>query len=481
MKQQILQKVRQYIDKHQMIEKNDTILLGVSGGADSICLLSILETLYKNSTVRISVVHIDHKMRITAKDDALFVENYCKSRDIPFYLEEVEMENYAREHHLSCEEAGRELRYQKFMQIASQIHATKIGVAHHADDQAETVLFHMFRGSGLKGLCGMEPVRDQIIRPLLCLTRKEIELYLEAMHIPYCNDETNDQDDYTRNRIRHHILPYAEQSICKGSTLHIAETAERMRRTFLLINELTKEAYAACVLSEQKYKRIEVSCEKLFLYPDYLQEEILLYILEQMTPCRKDISSEHVRLIRNVLMGEGEKKCSLPEKIEVIKQYDKLLFQKKEDKDPINYYDILVDRQVLEKEKEAEYKSADRKILSFKLIQAGKNEDRLPYMMENQYTKWFDYDKISASIKIRTRRQGDYFICNRQGQKKLIKDFMINEKIPKEKRDTLYLVAVENHIIWIPEYRISEAYKVDQKTKCILQIHLEEENDGRTC
>ena len=181
MKDNFYEKVKKYIAAYEMIVPGDCVVAGVSGGADSVCLLHLLWRLQKEMVFRLNVVHINHGLRAEAGEDAAFVEELCRQWELPFFLREADMPGYAAEHKVSSEEAGRLLRYQAFEEILRRIqgeNAGKIAVAHNAEDRAETMLFHMFRGSGLKGMSAIRPVRESVIRPLLSVSRREIEAYL---------------------------------------------------------------------------------------------------------------------------------------------------------------------------------------------------------------------------------------------------------------------------------------------------------------
>ena len=187
-----------------MAEAGDCIVAGVSGGADSVCMLHLLVRLQREIPFRLAVVHVNHGLRAEAGEDAVFVEKLCGDLRIPFYLREVDMAGYAAAHRLSGEEAGRLLRYRAFQEVLEEIKSGdrgRIAVAHNADDRAETMLFHMFRGSGLKGLSSIRPVRESIIRPLLCVSREQIEAYLREERLDWREDATNGEDVYARNKI----------------------------------------------------------------------------------------------------------------------------------------------------------------------------------------------------------------------------------------------------------------------------------------
>ena len=213
-----------------MLKAGERVILGVSGGADSVCLLYLLKEWSLSCPCTLYVVHVDHGIRKEAGEDAAYVEELCRRLEIDYTLVKEDVPGIAKAYGLSEEEAGRKVRYDAFYKRAKEVGALKLAVAHNVNDQAETVLFHLFRGSALTGMCGIWPVREGVIRPLLCLERKEIESYLALRGIPFCTDRTNFEDTYARNRIRSHILPYAEEQISAGSASHIARTAQRVRR-----------------------------------------------------------------------------------------------------------------------------------------------------------------------------------------------------------------------------------------------------------
>ena len=225
-----------------MIASGDRIVAGVSGGADSLCLLFLLLKYARRVPFRLCVVHVDHGIRRDAKEDARYVEELCAGEGIPFILRKADVPAFAKAEKCSEEDAGRRIRYEAFREAAEGMGGAKIAVAHNSNDNAETMLFHLFRGSGLKGLCGIAPVREGVIRPILCLDRREAEAYLEERGIVWRTDSTNDGDDYSRNRIRHHILPYAESKLFPGAVERMLRTAEMLQETEAYLEQQTREA-----------------------------------------------------------------------------------------------------------------------------------------------------------------------------------------------------------------------------------------------
>ena len=207
----VLTKVLQYIREHKLITPGDLVVAGISGGPDSMALLYILLQLRDRLNFKLAAAHLNHGLRPEAADEEKFVCDYCQNMQIPFYSRRLDVQEIAARGKKSLEEAGRDCRYQYFAELAAELGATRIATAHHRDDNAETVLLNLIRGSGIKGLRGIRPVNGIIIRPLLCVDKNEIESYLSENSIKYCIDLSNYSTDYLRNRIRHNLLPLLEQ------------------------------------------------------------------------------------------------------------------------------------------------------------------------------------------------------------------------------------------------------------------------------
>ena len=221
MQQTLLQKVTEYNKKYSMLQKGDSVLVGLSGGADSVCLLYILKELAEKLHFSVYALHVNHGIRgMEADADEQFAANLCNKLEVPFVSIKEDILDYAEKNRVSLEEGGRIVRYAAFERMKQEWGCTKIALAHHANDSAETMLFHLFRGGKLGGLAGIPPVREHIIRPLLCCNRKEIEGWLEERNISYCTDVSNFSEEYTRNKIRHRILAYAEEEINPKAVLH---------------------------------------------------------------------------------------------------------------------------------------------------------------------------------------------------------------------------------------------------------------------
>ena len=456
-------KIMDYIKEYEMIQENDVVIAGVSGGADSVCLLFVLLEIQKKIPFQIRVVHVDHGIRKEAGRDAAFVEQLCRENKLPFYLERADIPALSKSSGFSIEEEGRRVRYQAFEKALGK-DTGKIAVAHNSNDRAETMLFHLFRGTGLRGMSGIRPVNGRVIRPLLCVSRQEIEAWLAQRGLSYCEDSTNSEDAYTRNRIRHHILPYAQQQICQGAVGNMNRAAQELFLANEFVERKTREALSECV-REQAKDRICVQLP-LFLKQDpYLRGRILLSLLSQLHGSQKNITSAHVESIRRLFEGKKNGRLDLPYGITVYKSYDVGMLQKDdkgskqcfEGEDVKKEYPVSIPGTVyLPGVGTVEFTVFSRD-----------NSQNIP---EKTYTKWFDYDKIASTVVFRTRQQGDYLTVNKALNHKSIQDYFVNEKIPAKERDNLFLLAEKSHIIWVLGRRISEYYKVRENTKRVLQV-----------
>jgi len=477
----MIRKITEFIEKYNMIEEGDLVAAGVSGGADSLCLLFVLLEYRKKVPFDLVVVHVNHGIRQEAVRDADFVKEICEIEQIPFFLREASVKQLADEKKLSEEEAGRMVRYETYyqalMQYGKEEHkGKKIAVAHHQGDSAETLLFHLFRGTGIWGMAGILPVNGDIIRPLLCCDRQEIENYLKEKETDWCIDCTNEEDTYTRNKIRHHILPYAQKEINEKATKHLAQTALQMveLRQYLK-GEIERIAQNVRITGEKEETGIDV--QKLKTYPEFLQNQFLLWFLEQKVPGRKDISSEHIQAINLLLDKTGTKRLDLPGDMEVVKTYQELWIRKKPKKENVDKQKECIFRkeEILNLQEPVEYILENGDILEISLL----NSSDVNGIEEKKYTKYFDYDKINSCLYLRYRQAGDFLVFNDLGQKKLLKEYFIHEKIPAEQRGQIKLVADGSHILWIIGYRISAYYKVTTDTKKIIQMKLRRKNHGR--
>ena len=474
-KEFIEKKVTEYCRSHGLFDKGDKVVLGVSGGADSVCLLFLLQKLSGEFDLKLSVVYINHGVRREAGEDEAYVQSLCRKMEIPCHVVREDVPKLAKEWKCSEEEAGRIVRYKAFDNYLTEEKAQKIAVAHNENDRAETFLFHLFRGSGLTGLGSIRPRRDVIVRPLLCLERWEIEAYLGFLGVSYCKDATNETDAYTRNRIRHHILPAVCEQISEGAVGNLCRAADILSETEDYMKEQVSLAKGSCVRKlSGGYEIIAADFEKL--HPA-LQNRLLLELIKDLTPHQKDITALHVQQVRSLLLNTGNREYHLPYGILAQRRYDRVLLNvgdgtesgtdpKSRDAETFR----VVNQEILTGEP-YEIRVEDGAKFIFRLL----NREDFQEIGRNQYTKRFDYDKIKGLMEIRSRQIGDYLCVDssddpQQLHQKTIKKYMIDEKIPRQERDSLPLLAAGHHVLWVTGYRISAYYKISADTVRILEV-----------
>jgi|LSQX01.3.fsa_nt_gb tRNA(Ile)-lysidine synthase len=483
----MLTKASYYIKYYNLIKNGDRILIGVSGGADSVCLLHILFSLYQDTEVVLFVAHVHHGIRGEEADrDEAFVKALCESLKLEYIVYHYDVKSLASKEGLSEEEAGRKVRYEAFVDASKTYKCNKVAIAHNKNDNAETVLFNLFRGSAVRGLTGMDSIITMktdagsvtIIRPLLSITREEIESYLVEHNLPYKNDSTNFSDQYTRNKIRNKVLGYAKDQINTNVVENINNAADHLRETFGFIENCICERYQAIVNKEDmsyEYFIHELEHEDIVI-----RKGIIRRILGELAGSLRDIEAKHVESILALGKKQVGKMINLPHGMIAIKKYYSIklfIASDSNEQDLCNYEtNVALDLKIpgrTETEQEGLYIEAD--VLNY--------EKNTPFP-KNSCMKWFDYDKIENTLKLRTRKSGDYLQIDSQGGRKKLKDYFIDLKIPKEERDKLLLVADGSHILWIIGYgnRISEGYKISDSTKRVLSmllINAKEKRDDR--
>jgi len=448
------EKVINYLEQWNMLTSHMTVLVGFSGGADSTALLEFLWEYGKEHEITVRAVHVNHGIRgEEAWRDQSFCRQFCAERGIPFKAVFEDVPAAAMQEGISTEEAGRRVRYALFEKYLAEGLADRVALAHHQNDQAETMLFRLMRGTGLRGLRGMEPVRGAYIRPFLCVTRQEIEAWLLKKGISWVEDGSNQELAYTRNQIRHLVLSPMEQ-IRPGAAARMAETAERLLELEDFLNQEMAEAMEWCVSFENGQCQIRLEAFQR-LHPA-LQKSLILHCLEQLLGDPHGLEAVHVQQVCALAGGRRGSRVMLPQKACAVLGYEELILKK-------DYGTEKTEEQV-ECIPPGEYEFLGE-IFSFSVEKREKNEE-IPV---NRYTKWFDYDKIKHKIVLRTRQQGDY-LSNAPGSHKKLKDYLIDCKIPREERDRCILLADGSHIIWVVGMRISEEYKVTEQTRRILRV-----------
>ena len=466
------EKVYKYITENKMTKQGDHILLGLSGGADSVCLLYILLELKERLGITLSAVHIEHGIRgEESQRDAEFAKDCAAAAGIPFYIYHESAPSQAAITGRTLEEAARDIRIHCYADACAKSGANVLALAHHARDCAETVLLNMIRGSALKGIKGIDSVsfRDgyTVIRPLLCADRAQIEEYLAQKGIKYCIDSTNYDIEISRNRIRHNVIPELEK-INDRAVTHIARAARYAGEAVDFAEYEADRAdreHVSYISENGRLAGIRADREALKRMHPFLQKTLLHTLISRMAGGSRDISESHVEAVRALLYGKSGAQVSLPKNVRAFNEYEDLVLEKKGE--TLRRSD---EKARAELALPGETFLEDGTVIETELFEYLKGQ-KIP---ENLYTKWFDYDKIKNTLLVRTRQKGDYLQVNASGGHKKLKDLFINEKIPRGRRDEILLIADGDHIVWALGIRMSEAYKITDATKRVLSITVKE-------
>lgn len=464
-------KVEDYINRWNMLVHGDTVIVGLSGGADSVCLFFLLKELSVKMGIRLIAVHVNHGLRGKEADaDETYVRTLCKNNSIPLECYHIDVSALASAKKLSAEEAGRIARRRAFEETLEKYRAAKIALAHHQDDNAETFLLHAARGSRLKGLGGIYPVNGKYIRPLLCVSRKEIEGYLEEKGIDYCIDASNKENIYTRNRIRNHVLPYFVEYINPQTVQHLNSAMEQLREIQGFMERETARAVNACVVWENDAALV---VEEQIQREDPLIQSMIVYrTLVKVCGREKDLEEKHVDMVLDLFKKQTGRSIDLPYRMRALRTYEGIRLSGKSDKAENKLCEKTQEEvEIILPVKEQSEGSvwAGGTCISWKVLSDFEQGQRIP---KKTYTKWFDYDIIDKDISVRTRRAGDRIVIDSRGNTQKLKSYFINEKIPVTKRESILLIAEGSDILWITGYRQSKAYQVTARTNTILEIKI---------
>lgn len=455
--------VEKFMRKWNMVPEGSRVLVGVSGGADSVCLCLILYELSTKMNFSLEVIHVEHGIRgEESKNDAVFVKQLCKQRGIVCHIRNVDVPRYAKIHHLGEEEAARILRYQVFADAAGQDRNVRIALAHHMEDNAETMLFQLIRGSGLDGLCGMRPQRtgtngEIYIRPFLQCSREQIEQFLEERGQEYCTDSTNANESYSRNRMRKRVLPELIQ-MNPQAVQHMQTAMEQLQQVRDYLEEETVSLEKKFISGERK--NVKLDTDGLAELSQAVRMRLIRKAVWKAAGACKDITAAHLQAVADLLEKQTGRYVKLPYGLTATRVYNVIEIMGKRKETEKICLPIDTDR-LPENLLAGEWK------FSFKKFLYDGNTDKIPRKM---YTKWFDYDKINSKLTIRNPRPGDFFVLDDKGHKKKLSRYYMDEKIAKERRDRQLVLADGSHVIWAVPNRISAACKINQNTKYVLVV-----------
>ena len=482
-----VRKTEEYIRKTGMLSGGGHVIMGVSGGADSVFLFCVMKMLEEPFRLSLSVIHVHHGIRGgDADEDALFVEEMCRKEGVPCRIVRADVPYLAGKWKKSLEEAGRAVRRTALEEEADRIPGSRIALAHHRNDLAETVIFQLARGTGFTGLGGIRPVSGRVIRPLLALGAEEIRAYLAEKEIPWREDATNLEDEAYRNRIRHHIIPYLIREVNPQTVDHIAEAAFRVQEADDFLEEECRRRYA--LYAEEPSPDKPGALRIRNMPPDEhpaMQKAVLKEALARTAGGFKDIEAVHIGILLELFQKKEGKQADLLRGVRAVRTKEGILLMKGDAAETAENTGESVPEAMPVPVRETDRGICRIRDLIFRweILPGIPEEWKRPggeaVPPEKRCVKWLDYDMIHDSPVLRTRRTGDYLMINREGGHKSLSDYLTDMKIPKNERDKMIFAADGQEIMWIPGGRIGYRYRITGETKRILKItvtdHEEEE------
>ncbi len=435
----IIEKALKKIKEKNLVEKNDRIVLGCSGGPDSIFLLEVFLKIKEEYNLTLALAHINHLYRGAEADrDENFVRDLGEKNGIQVFVKRKSMELMAKEEKITLEEAGREIRYSFFDEVLEKINGNKVALAHNLDDQIETFLFRLIRGSSLEGLEGINDRRDKYIRPINEIYKSEIIDYLDTNNIPYVVDSTNLENDYTRNSIRLDLIPFIEKRYNPKFKEKINSLLNEIRE----VNEILEVDYSKYIF-ENTLSAQELINEKSF----YIKGKIINYYLNKNGV---SVSRRKIENIINILSSGGSKKIKLDKSCTLIKEYDKIFVENG--------------------------KIAEKEVKEIRMTVPGEAEFGSYIISAFRETKKRDNDssefttnlKEGDELLIRGRVQGDVMIPIGMDNYKKLKEIMINSKVPKDERGKIPVILLDNEIVWAAGVKKSKKFISEKESENIV-------------
>jgi tRNA(Ile)-lysidine synthase len=461
----LIEKVLDTIEENRMLKDGDKVIVAVSGGPDSICLLHVLLRLRERFSLKLIAAHVNHGLRgKDADDDAKYVEEFCHESGLEFRCIKEDIHRISAERNISDETAGREIRYEFFERLKSEYAADKIAIAHNLNDQAETVLMRIMRGTGLEGLAGIKPVRDGVyIRPLLTCTRAEIEDYCSRNGLKPRIDKTNLESIYARNKIRLELIPYIENNFNKDiiSVLNRLAQSAKVDSEYLEL-ETEKKYKKYCKNKESKV----IITKEAFLEHEAVSTRIIRMAFSRVLGNLRNFERMHIYQVIDLQRSGTGRRLMLPNGVTAFNDYgDISVYRQGED-------------ETIKGKTDAEFKLA---VGVNRIEELGLTVTVAEQPFEDgchdsgEYVKCFDASKVSGDISLRFRKPGDKFNPMGMDGSKKLKDIFIDMKVPQAVRDKTPLICFGDHIAWIVGYKTSNRTKTDKSTKNMIKIRVERE------
>lgn len=448
----LIKKIKKNISENSLIDEKDRILVGLSGGPDSIFLLYILHNYFNNQLI---ITHINHKLRGVDSDlDEKFVRTISQKLKIPLYVIREDIRKLSNENKKSIEEVGREVRFSFFNKILKVENFNKIALGHNLDDNVETILINFIKGSGTKGLIGIPEKRDNIIHPIINIKKEEILKFLEENKIEYRVDKTNFEIDFLRNKVRNYLLPIIEKEFNKNFKEKILSLSNILKVEDRFLDNLVENIKNDLIEFEDDFIKID---NKKFQKLDLsLKRRLIRHAIDYFNRDLREYPLEHIDKVISLENKKTGKEIELPFNLIAVKDKNKIIIEKKGVEIP-NFYIEIPDIGL--------YELAGMKIELTLVEKISKVKDI--------FTSFFDYDKIEFPIKFRKPKFGEKFKPLGLKEEKKIQDFFVDNGIPKSVRWNLpILLDKKDDILWIVGVRISDDYKVTNLTKRVICIKI---------
>jgi tRNA(Ile)-lysidine synthase len=471
----ILKNVRKTIENFSMLEQGDHVLVAVSGGADSVALLRVLTILSNEYRLRLTIAHLNHGLRgAEADSEEAFVCHFSKEMGIGFISRRVDIRTLQKSKGRSLEEIGRDERYMFLDEAAHSCGAGKIATGHHSDDQAETVILNLIRGSGLDGLKGIPPMRDRrIIRPLLYVSKKDIHTFLQQEGLPYIKDSSNMDPIFLRNSIRHRLLPELASHFNPRIKIGLCKTAEIIRREDDYLKSVIRQILLKWNIVSG-HTEMGLPLDEFTDLHEALRARIIKYLLESLTESKTGIGYRHVESVLNLCLSNRQQIVSLdlPGRI-CVEKYMNVLRIKKRTNRPARQSD----RKNQANQPGFSFTVAVPGVVSLPKMGKAIHFDfvKKPDLAKIKYSPqiaYLDYEMISLPLILRNHKPGDRIEpLGMTGTKKL-HDYFIDRKIPFSFRDEIPLLVDTKSVIWIAGQTISERVKVSGQTKKVMRAEM---------
>lgn len=446
----------EYVEQNHLLNDVRTVVAAVSGGVDSMCLLDLLMSEKKRWDIEIVVAHFNHQIRGPEADsDENLVRQFCDNHSLPFFSAAENVPKIARAKRISLEMAGRELRYAFFQKIAADFPNSIIATAHTLDDQAETILLRMLKGTGLQGLSGITMRRENIIRPLLFATKAELYDYARARELPFAEDHTNLCNDYERNFIRNQILPTVQHTLNPNIRATLANLAQNLGEAHQFIVEFAEKALESLIIKANS-EQIVLDKSGLKTYFIAVEKEIIWQSLQRLDGTIKPLNFKQMnQLIKLVNEGETGRRMNLGGEITVLIDRERLILKRNRSSNwsssPIIPGEIIKN----------EFFTFSSELMDVSNFKKGKRRSRVEFI---------DFDLVGNNLGLRHWQRGDRMIPLGMNQSKKISDILVDLKVPFTDKNSIPIFYSGDKIIWLCGLTLSDEFKVTSKTKTVLKL-----------